>query len=65
MDPKKFFKMKVFYLKNNNLNDLVDKFEKFLKTKENIRYKNKVTLKKRIKQYTQLHHYKKLIQIIY
>ena len=63
--PEEILQNEGFLFKNNNLNDLVDKFEKFLKTKENIRYKNKVTLKKRIKQYTQLHHYKKLIQIIY
>ena len=61
--PEEILQNEGFLFKNNNLNDLVDKFEKFLKTKENIRYKNKVTLKKRIKQYTQLHHYKKLIQI--
>lgn len=63
--PEEIVKNNGFLFENNNLNDLINKFENFLNTNKNTIFKNKVLLKKRIKKFTQLQHYKKLIQIIY
>ena len=62
--PKEIIQKNGFLFKNNDLNDLLIKFREFLNTNKKDIYKNKVILKKRIKKFTLLEHYKKLNQII-
>ena len=62
--PKEIVKNNGFLFKNNNLQDLLFKFDEFIKTDSEKIYKNKVEIKKRIKRFTVLHHYKKLIEIL-
>ncbi len=53
-----------YLFKNNDLDDLSSKFKDFLKTSKSEIYKNKVIVKKRVKKFTLLQHFKKLNQII-
>jgi glycosyltransferase involved in cell wall biosynthesis len=53
-----------YLFKNNDLNDLSIKFKDFLNTNKQEIYKNKVIIKKRIKKFTLLQHFRKLDQII-
>ena len=62
--PKEIVKNNGFLFKNNNLEDLLFKFDEFIKTDSKKIYKNKVEIKKRVKRFTVLHHYKKLIEIL-
>ena len=62
--PKEIIQNNGFLFQNNNLNDLLIKFRDFLNTDKKEIYRNKVILKKRIKKFTLLEHYKKLNQII-
>ena len=62
--PKEIIQNNGFLFQNNNLNDLLIKFRDFLNTDKKVIYRNKVILKKRIKKFTLLEHYKKLNQII-
>ena len=47
--PKEIVKNNGFLFKNNNLEDLLFKFDEFIKTDSEKIYKNKVEIKKRIK----------------
>tara|TARA_Y100000741_G_scaffold364676_1_gene356496 strand:+ start:399 stop:1538 length:1140 start_codon:yes stop_codon:yes gene_type:complete len=62
--PEEIIKNNGYLFHNNDLEDLIDKFNEFLNTKKIIIYNNKVVLKKRIKKFTLLQHYKVLNQII-
>ncbi len=62
--PKEIIQNNGFLFQNNDLNDLLIKFKDFLNTDEKLIYRNKVILKKRVKKFTLLEHYKKLSQII-
>lgn len=62
--PKEIIQNNGFLFQNNNLNDLLIKFRDFLNTDKKEIYRNKVILKKRVKKFTLLGHYKKLNQII-
>ena len=62
--PKEIIQNNGFLFQNNDLNDLLIKFKDFLNTDKKLIYRNKVILKKRVKKFTLLEHYKKLSQII-
>ena len=62
--PKEIIQNNGYLFKNNDVDDLTIKFEKFLKESENDSYKNKIELKKRIRIFTQYNHYKNLNKII-
>ena len=62
--PEEILQNNAFLFENNNLNDLVNNFEKFLSTDKKTIFKNKVILKRRVKKFTQLQHYQKLLNII-
>ncbi len=62
--PKEIIQNNGFLFKNNDLDDLLIKFKDFLSMNEKDILKNKVILKKRIKKFTLLEHFKKLNQII-
>ena len=62
--PQEIMRNNGFLFENDNIDDLVNKFEDFLQTNKDIIYKNKIILKKRIKKFTQYHHYKNLTKII-
>ena len=62
--PEEIIGVNGYLFENNNLNDLSVKFKDFLKTNKQEIYKNKVIIKKRIKKFTLLQHFKKLDQII-
>ncbi len=62
--PEEIVKSNGYLFKNNDLNDLTYKFNEFLETNKSEIIKNKIILKKRIKKFTLLQHYKKLNQII-
>ena len=62
--PSEIIVDKNFLFKNNNLDDLYDKFQKIHNNTDNLSIINqKILVKKRIKEYTRFNHYKKLIQI--
>ena len=62
--PEEIVKSNGYLFKNNDLNDLTYKFNEFLETNKSEIIKNKIIIKKRIKKFTLLQHYKKLNQII-
>ncbi|MDC0396073.1 glycosyltransferase [Candidatus Pelagibacter sp.] len=62
--PKEIIQNNGYLFKNNDVDDLTIKFEKFLKESENDSYKNKIELKKRIRIFTQYNHYKNLNKLI-
>ena len=62
--PKEIIQNNGFLFRNNDLDDLLIKFREFLNTNKKDIFKNKVILKKRIRKFTLLEHYKKLNQII-
>jgi len=62
--PREIIRNNGFLFKNDNADDLVNKFEEFLQTNKDIIYKNKIILKKRIRKFTQYQHYKSLTKII-
>jgi len=62
--PKEIVKNNGFIFKNNNIDDLIIKFQEFLETSNDNIYQNKLELKKRIKIFTQYSHYKNLNEII-
>ena len=53
-----------FLFQNNNLSDLLNKFDEFKNLSENELNKKKVFAKKRIKMFTQFAHFKSLKNII-
>ena len=62
--PKEIIQNNGFLFRNNDLDDLLIRFREFLNANKKDIYKNKVILKKRIRKFTLLEHYKKLNQII-
>ena len=62
--PEEIIQNEGFLFDNNNINDLVKKFKEFYTSDKITIYKNKVKLKKRIKKFTQFHHYNKLNLIL-
>ena len=62
--PEEIIRENGYLFQNGDLNSLFLKFEEFLSSDKDVIYKNKLTLKKRIKKFTLFHHYKKLIQIL-
>ena len=62
--PEEILKENGYLFRNNDLDDLSKKFKDFLNTSKSEIYKNKVIIKKRIKKFTLLQHFKKLDQII-
>ncbi len=53
-----------FLFKNDDLNDLLKKFEVFLNEDKNILLKKKILLKKNLKKFTQFQHFKKINNIL-
>ena len=62
--PKEIIQNNGFLFRNNDLDDLLIRFREFLNADKKDIFKNKVILKKRIRKFTLLEHYKKLNQII-
>ena len=62
--PEEILRENGYLFRNNDLDDLSKKFKDFLNTSKSEIYKNKVIIKKRIKKFTLLQHFKKLDQII-
>jgi len=53
-----------YLFQNGSLDDLVNKFEEFNNANNNYIYKNKLTLKKKIKKFSLFQHYRELIKIL-
>ena len=62
--PEEIIEKNGYLFQNNNLENLLKKFDEFLITKKDTIYKNKLILKKRIKKFSMFQHYKKLSEII-
>ncbi len=62
--PEEIIKKNGYLFQNNNLENLLKKFDEFLSTNKDSIYKNKLMLKKRIKRFSIFQHYKKLSEII-
>ena len=62
--PEEIIKKNGYLFQNNNLENLLDKFDDFLSANKDIIYKNKLILKKRIKKFSIFQHYKQLSEII-
>ncbi len=62
--PEEIIKDNGYLFKNNDLNDFYNKYEDFLNANKKEIYKNKVIIKKRVKKFTLLQHFRKLDQII-
>ena len=53
-----------FLFKNNDLNDLLKKFEVFLNEDKEVLLKKKILLKKNLKKFTLFQHFKKMNNIL-
>ena len=62
--PEEIIEKNGYLFENNNLENLLKKFDEFLTENKNTIYKNKLILKKRIKKFSMFEHYKKLNEII-
>ncbi len=62
--PEEIIEKNGYLFQNNNLENLLKKFDEFLATNKDTIYKNKLILKKRIKKFSMFQHYKKLSKII-
>ena len=62
--PEEIIKENGYLFKNNNLENLLKKFDEFLSANKNTIYENKLILKRRIKKFSVFQHYKKLNEII-
>ena len=62
--PEEIIKKNGYLFQNNNLKDLLKKFDEFLVMNKDTIYQNKLILKKRIKKFSMFQHYKKLSEII-
>ncbi len=62
--PEEIIRKNGYLFQNNNLENLLKKFDEFLSTNKDLIYKNKLALKKRIKKFSMFQHYKKLKEII-
>ena len=62
--PEEIIQKNGYLFQNNNLKNLLKKFDEFLGTNKDTIYQNKLILKKRIKKFSMYQHYKKLSEII-
>ena len=62
--PEEIIEKNGYLFQNNNLENLLKKFDEFLAANKDTIYKNKLILKKRIKVFSMFQHYKKLSKII-
>ena len=62
--PEEIIEKNGYLFENNNLENLLKKFDEFLTENKDTIYKNKLILKKRIKKFSMFEHYKKLNEII-
>ena len=62
--PEEIIEKNGYLFQNNNLENLLKKFDEFLNANKDTIYKNKLILKKRIKKFSMFQHYKKLSKII-
>ena len=62
--PEEIIEKNGYLFENNNLENLLKKFDEFLTANKDTIYKNKLILKKRIKKFSMFEHYKKLSEII-
>ena len=62
--PEEIIQKNGYLFENNNLKNLLKKFDEFLGTNKDTIYQNKLILKKRIKKFSMFQHYKKLNEII-
>ncbi len=62
--PEEIIEKNGYLFQNNNLENLLKKFDEFLNTNKDTIYKNKLILKKRIKKFSVFQHYRKLSEII-
>ena len=62
--PEEIIEKNGYLFQNNNLENLLKKFDEFLAANKDTIYKNKLILKKRIKKFSMFQHYKKLSKII-
>tara|TARA_Y100000591_G_scaffold313259_1_gene318517 strand:+ start:499 stop:1638 length:1140 start_codon:yes stop_codon:yes gene_type:complete len=62
--PEEIIEKNGYLFQNNNLENLLKKFDEFLAANKDTIYKNKLILKKRIKKFSMFQHYKKLSEII-
>tara|TARA_B100000886_G_C20398222_1_gene481387 strand:- start:1190 stop:1636 length:447 start_codon:yes stop_codon:yes gene_type:complete len=62
--PEEIIKKNGYLFQNDDLENLLKKFEEFLSTNKDTVYKNKLIIKRRIKKYSMFQHYKKLSEII-
>lgn len=62
--PEEIIKKNGYLFQNNNLENLLKKFDEFLNTDKDLIYKNKLLLKRRINKFSMFQHYKKLNEII-
>ena len=63
-DKEEIIQKNGYLFQNNNLKNLLKKFDEFLGTNKDTIYQNKLILKKRIKKFSMYQHYKKLSEII-
>ena len=62
--PKEIIGKNGFLFKNNDLKDLIRKFDMFLHENKNELFKKKILLKKSLKKFTLFQHYKDLYKIL-
>ena len=62
--PEEIIQKNGYLFQNNNLKNLLIKFDEFVGTNKDTIYQNKLILKKRIKKFSMYQHYKKLSEII-
>jgi len=62
--PEEIIEKNGYLFENNNLENLLKKFDEFFTEDKDTIYKNKLILKKRIKKFSMFEHYKKLNEII-
>ena len=62
--PEEIIEKNGYLFENNNLENLLKKFDEFYTEDKDTIYKNKLILKKRIKKFSMFEHYKKLNEII-
>ncbi len=62
--PAEIIEKNGYLFQNDDLEDLLKKFDEFLSTNKDTIYKNKLIIKKRIKKFSTYQHFKKLSEII-
>ncbi len=62
--PEEIIQNNGYLFQNNDLDDLLKKFDEFLGTNKITIYENKLILKKRVRRFSTFQHYKKLTELI-